>query len=83
MENRETIQLLISDLIMPNMNGQEAYNEMKVWRPGLKAIFASGYAPDDIREKTRLECGTLLISKPISPKVLLRKVRSVLDEGEE
>ena len=55
MENRETIQLLISDLIMPNMNGQEAYNEMKVWRPGLKAIFASGYAPDEIREKMRLE----------------------------
>ena len=46
MENRETIHLLLSDLIMPKMNGKEAYDEMKVWRPELKAIFMSGYAPD-------------------------------------
>jgi two-component system cell cycle sensor histidine kinase/response regulator CckA len=82
MQNRETIQLLISDLLMPHMSGKEAYDEMTAWRPELKAIFVSGYAPDEIREKMRLECGILLISKPISPKALLRKVRSVLDEGD-
>ena len=83
MENRETIHLLLSDLIMPNMNGKAAYNEMKVWRPDLKAIFASGYAPDDVRQKLFIESGVALISKPVLPHALLKTVRTVLDEDEE
>jgi CheY-like chemotaxis protein len=83
MENKETIHLLLSDLIMPKMNGIEAYDEMKVWRPGLKAIFASGYAPDFIRQKMSLESGVVLISKPILPYALLKQVRSILDEVEK
>ena len=83
MENRETIQLLVTDLIMPRMNGKEAYDEMKTWRPGLKAIFASGYAPDAIRQKMEFESDVELISKPITPYTLLKKVRSILAEGEE
>jgi nitrogen-specific signal transduction histidine kinase len=83
MENKETIDLLLSDLIMPKLNGKEAFGEMKVWRPELKAIFVSGYAPAEIREKMRLEYGMLLLAKPILPKALLQKVRSFLDEGEE
>jgi two-component system cell cycle sensor histidine kinase/response regulator CckA len=83
MENRETIRLLLSDLIMPRMNGIEAYDEMKAWRPGLKAIFVSGYAPDVIRQKMSLENSVVLISKPILPYSLLKKVRNLLDEGEK
>jgi CheY-like chemotaxis protein len=83
MENRETIQLLISDLIMPIMNGKEAFDEMKVWRPELKAVFISGYAPDAIREKVRLESGVAMISKPILPHVFLKTIRTVLDGGEK
>ncbi|MGA2151798.1 MAG: TonB-dependent receptor, partial [Geobacteraceae bacterium] len=82
-ENKETIRLLLSDLIMPKMNGKEAYDEMKVWRPGLKAIFVSGYAPDVIRQKMSLENSVVLISKPILPYSLLKKVRCLLDEGEK
>jgi PAS domain S-box-containing protein len=82
-ENRETIQLLLSDLIMPRMNGKEAYDEMKAWRPELKAVFVSGYAPDDIRQKMSLDSGAALISKPITPYTLLKKVRSLLDEGDK
>jgi CheY-like chemotaxis protein len=83
MENRETIHLLLSELIMPKMNGIEAYDEMKSWRPDLKAIFASGYAPDFIRQKMSFESGVVLISKPILPYALLKKVRSILDEVEK
>jgi two-component system cell cycle sensor histidine kinase/response regulator CckA len=83
MENRETIHLLLSDLIMPKMHGKEAYDEMKVWRPDLKVIFASGYAPDFIRQKMLLESNVVLIHKPILPYALLKKVRSILDEGEK
>ena len=82
MENKETVRLLLSDLIMPKMNGKEAYDEMKAWRPGLKAIFVSGYAPDVIRQNMSLESDVELISKPILPYSLLKKVRTLLDEGE-
>jgi CheY-like chemotaxis protein len=80
MENRETIDLLISDLIMPKLNGKEAYDEMKIWRPDLKAIFLSGYAPDFVRQKMWLEGNVDLFSKPILPHLLLKKVRALLDE---
>jgi CheY-like chemotaxis protein len=80
MENRDTIDLLLFDLIMPRMNGKEAYDEIKQWRPGLKVIFASGYAPDIVREKMCFETGIVMIAKPIMPHTLLKKVRTLLDE---
>jgi PAS domain S-box-containing protein len=83
MENRLTIQLIITDLIMPKMNGKEAYDEMKVRRPGLKAIFVSGYAPDAVRQKISLDSDVDLISKPILPYALLKKVRCMLDEDKK
>ena len=83
MENSEKIDLLITDLIMPTMNGKEAYDEMKIRRPDLKVIFASGYAPDAIRQKMSLDSDVELIPKPIMPYALLKIVRSLLDEGEE
>jgi CheY-like chemotaxis protein len=83
MENRETIQLLISDLIMPNMDGKAAYDEMKVWQPGLKAIFMSGYAHDIIRQTMSLDNAVALITKPITPYALLKKIRGLLDGKEK
>jgi CheY-like chemotaxis protein len=68
---------------MPNMNGKEAYEEMKVWRPKLKAIFVSGYAPDAIRRKMSHDSGVMQISKPILTYAFLKKVRSILDGGEQ
>jgi CheY-like chemotaxis protein len=79
-ENRDTIQLLLFDLIMPKMNGKEASDEIRKIRPEMKVLFASGYDPDFIEQKTLLEEGVHLVYKPISPMDLLRKVRSVLDE---
>ncbi len=78
-ENRDAIQLLLFDLIMPKMNGKEAYDEIRKIKPDMKVIFASGYALDIIRQKAALEDGVRLIYKPIAPMELLRTVRSVLD----
>jgi PAS domain S-box-containing protein len=83
MENRETIDLLLFDLIMPRMNGKEAYDEIKQWRPGLKVIFASGYAPDIVREKMCFETGIAMISKPIMLYDLMKKIRTLLDEDKK
>jgi len=79
MENKESIHILLFDLVMPKMNGKEAYDEIRKIQPEMKVIFASGYAPDIIRQKMSLEEGAHLLYKPMSPMELLRKVRSVLD----
>jgi two-component system, cell cycle sensor histidine kinase and response regulator CckA len=80
-ENRDKIQLLFMDLIMPKMNGKEAYDEIKRIWPGVKVIFASGYTPDVIRRRMLLENNVSLMYKPILPFALLRQVRILLDEG--
>ena len=77
--NASSIKLLIFDLIMPRMNGKAASDEIRRTHPGVKTIFASGYAPDIARRKTELEEGAYLLYKPVSPQELLKKVRSVLD----
>jgi len=81
-ENSETIDLLRLDLIMPRMNGKEAFDAIRKVRPDIRTIFSSGYASDTILQKGSLADGVHLIAKPVSPTELLRKVRSVLD-GEQ
>jgi CheY-like chemotaxis protein/two-component sensor histidine kinase len=78
-ENSAAIDLILSDLIMPKMNGKEAVDEIRKIRPEIKVIFSSGYAPETIQDKVSLTDGVNVISKPVSPRELLRKVRSVLD----
>lgn len=79
-ENKDSIQLLILDVIMPKKNGKEVYDEIKEIKPDIKAIFTSGYTADIINKKGILEEGLEFILKPISPDRLLRTVREVLDK---
>ncbi|HEX9716195.1 MAG TPA: ATP-binding protein [Desulfurivibrionaceae bacterium] len=79
-ENQAAIQLLLFDIVMPKMNGQEAYEAINKIQPGIKTIFMSGYAPEMIREKAALKESTPLLAKPLSPTELLQKVREILDQ---
>jgi CheY-like chemotaxis protein len=78
-ENSGAINLLLFDLIMPKMNDKVAADEIHLQWPGVKTIFASGYSPDIAQQKASLKDGSHLISKPVSPRDLLKKVREVLD----
>ena len=78
-DNRERIQLLILDVIMPKKNGKECCDEIRMTDPGMKVIFTSGYTANIIHKKGILDEGIDLILKPVSPNQLLRKVREVLD----
>lgn len=78
-ENQEIIQLLLFDIIMPKKNGQEAYEAITKIRPGIKALFMSGYAPEMVRAKVLLGDAASLLAKPLSPTELLQKVRETLD----
>ncbi len=80
-ENRDRIQLLILDVIMPKKNGKEVYETIRRDRPDVKVIFSSGYTADILQRKGLAEGDAGFISKPISPTALLRLVRQVLDRG--
>jgi CheY-like chemotaxis protein/two-component sensor histidine kinase len=80
-ENRDKIELLLFDLIMPKKTGKEAYDEIGKIKPDIKIIYSSGYAPDIIRQRALVHDQVTVAFKPLSPKDLLKKVRSVLDGG--
>lgn len=80
-ENSERIDLLLFDLIMPKMNGKETLEKILQLRPGIKAIFFSGYSPEIVMQKVAELNGYELISKPVTPLNLLWKVRSVLNKS--
>ena len=79
-ERGDEIQMIILDMIMPRKSGKETYDEIQKIRPGVKALFVSGYTADKIRlERIPGERVDLLL-KPLSPRVLVRKVREILDK---
>jgi len=77
-EHKDTINLVLMDVIMPNKNGKEAYQEILAIRHDVQAIFLSGYASNIITKKI-LDEGWELLLKPVSPKELLRRIRRVLE----
>lgn len=79
MENRDSIKLIILDIVMPKKSGREAYEEIRKTAPDIKTVFTSGYTADIVHKRKILEEGLEFISKPVSPKELLKKVRDVLD----
>ena len=78
-EQKDAIQLLVLDVIMPRKNGKEAYDEICEIRPDIKTIFMSGYAGDVFERKNIDGEHFNIIMKPVSPLSLLNKVREVLD----
>ncbi len=79
MENKEDIQLVMLDVIMPKKSGKEAADEIKEVKPDTRILFTSGYTADIIHQKGILEEGMNFISKPVTPNDLLIKIREVLD----
>ncbi|WP_051283744.1 ATP-binding protein [Desulforegula conservatrix] len=75
----EKIQLLITDVVMPEMNGRDLAKKILSINPSLKCLFASGYTADVIAHHGVLNSGVNFIQKPFSVKALANKVRDVLD----
>jgi|GEM_PF-1805561 len=78
-DHGDAVRLLLFDIIMPRKNGKDAYEEIRKIRPGIKVIFMSGYTADISRRRGFLDEGLVLLTKPLSPQELLRKIREVLD----
>lgn len=74
-----TIDLLLTDVMMPEMNGCVLAERLLVQRPSLRVLFISGYAENVIAEHVALVGGSAFLGKPFKPKALVTKVREVLD----
>ncbi|HEY3277448.1 MAG TPA: PAS domain S-box protein [Syntrophorhabdaceae bacterium] len=79
MEQTDTIDLLLLDVVMPKRNGKEAWEAIRPLRPDVKVLFMSGYTGDIIFTKGVRDEALNFIAKPLAPDELLRKVREVLD----
>jgi two-component system cell cycle sensor histidine kinase/response regulator CckA len=73
------IALLVTDVVMPYMNGRELARKLFETRPDTKVLYMSGYTDDAIVHNGILDPGVAFLQKPITPAVFARKVRQVLD----
>ena len=79
LDAEKPFDLLLTDVVLPGMNGRQLATEIENRRPGVKIIFMTGYSRNAIVHHGRLDRGTELITKPLIEGVLARKIRQVLD----
>jgi len=73
------IDAVITDVVMPGMNGRELVEKLVDSRPGMGSLLMSGYTDDDVLRRGVLHGETAFLQKPFTPDQLARKVRAVLD----
>jgi PAS domain S-box-containing protein len=78
-ENEANIHLVLTDLIMPKMNGRALAEKLRKIRPDLKVIYMSGYTENSIVHQGVLDTESILIQKPISIATMLETIRKVLE----
>ncbi len=74
-----TIHLLLSDVVMPQMSGPDLAKQLARTRPHMKVLFMSGYVDDSVVRHGVLQADVAFLQKPITPDLLTRKVREVID----
>ena len=77
------LHLLLTDVIMPGMDGPALAKRVRIERPGIKVLYMSGYATNFIMHDGEVDPGTNFLEKPFHPRALLHKVREVLDSGRQ
>jgi CheY-like chemotaxis protein len=75
----EPIDLLLTDVVMPDINGWDLAERLRKQRPALRVLFMSGYTDDAVVRHGILQDGNAYLQKPFTPVSLARKVRTVLD----
>jgi len=73
--------LVITDVVMPDMSGRQLADRARGKRPNLKVLYTTGYTRNAIVHNGMLDPGTNLLTKPFSIEELAGKIRKILDEG--
>jgi len=81
-KNSSQIDLLVTDVIMPVMNGRELQEQITFMRPGVKTLFISGYADGVLDDTGILPDGVNFLQKPFAPDVLTAKVARILNQDQ-
>jgi len=79
-DHKDEIQLLITDVVMPEMNGKDLVERLRTRKPDLKCLYMSGYTADTIAHHGVLEEGVRFLQKPFSVLELATQVRRAIDE---
>lgn len=78
-ENREAIDMVLLDVVMPRKNGKEVYDHIKNMTPDVRTLFMSGYTQDILTSRGIYEEGLEFISKPIAIRNLMAKISGILN----
>lgn len=74
---------MVTDVVMPQMSGRELAATLRQRYDGMRVLYMSGYTDDAVIRHGLSDASMLFIQKPFTARVLVRKVRDVLDEREE
>jgi CheY-like chemotaxis protein len=80
--SEERLDLLLTDLAMPELGGRELAQRLRETHPRLPVLFMSGYTDDEVMRRGLLESGATFLEKPFSPEVLARKVSQMLEANQ-
>jgi CheY-like chemotaxis protein len=75
----ETIDVLVTDVVMPEMSGPELASRLRRARPGLRTVFMSGYTDDALPEGVAALGATAFLQKPFTAEGLIVKIRETLE----
>ncbi len=78
---KDELDLVLTDVIMPQMSGREVYEHVRVLRPGIAFLFMSGYSDNMITEQGLLDEGLFFVQKPFTREILAVKLREALAAG--
>jgi len=78
-DHKGPIDLIATDVVMPEMNGSQLVAKVLEARPGIRVLFMSGYTDDEVMRRGVIDGQTAFLQKPFTPDLLAHKVREVLD----
>jgi DNA-binding response OmpR family regulator len=77
--HQETIDLIVTDLVMPNISGKELVQRLRLLKPEVKIIYMSGYGSDVLSTAKKFDSDAVFLQKPFRPAELSQAVREVLE----